>query len=86
MELVISMVQTLNLLQKEQVTDERDRRLRSDENASQRALAEWAQAKFRLPHAPGKAVMSRIFSKAESLRNQPTRRLSMKKWKRGKEY
>ena len=73
------MVQNLNLLQKKKIIEERERLLRPDENASQRALVKWAQAKLRLPHDPGKAVMSRIFSKAESLPNQPTRALSKKK-------
>ena len=58
--LLTIMVQTLDLFQKKQITEELDRLLRSGENESQHALAGWAQAKFRLPHAPEKAVMSGI--------------------------
>ena len=39
---------------RKQIIEERDRRLRFGENSSQRSLAEWAQAKFRLPHTPGR--------------------------------
>lgn len=54
---------SLTVVQKQQIVDERGRRIMNHLPHSQEALAQWAQKTFRLLRTPSQPVMSRILNK-----------------------